>query len=197
ESWCSPTTRLRKCSVSRRPKRSSPRPPRSGSPLSSCSTRTGSHSRWSVCRVAARSRVSAARSRSSATASAPQAKSAGRPSEPRKEEILREMRDRYRPTVDSPQPAARALREETTVFYGDFTPESLRATTRDDHHFELIQALDPQAAIAVPLIARGHTVGAVTLAFAESRRTYEPADVELAEELARRAAFAVDNARLY
>ena len=49
----------------------------------------------------------------------------------------------------------------------------------------------------MPLIARGHTVGAVTLAFAESRRTYEPADVELAEELARRAAFAVDNARLY
>jgi PAS domain S-box-containing protein len=117
--------------------------------------------------------------------------------EPHKEEILRDMRDRYRPTVDSPQPAARALREATTVFYGDFTPESLRATTRDDHHFELIQALDPQAAIALPLIARGHTVGAVTLAFAESRRAYEPADVELAEELARRAAFAVENARLY
>jgi PAS domain S-box-containing protein len=117
--------------------------------------------------------------------------------DPRKETILRELRDRYPPTFDSPQPAARALREGATVFYGDFTPESLRATTRDDDHYELIQALDPQAAIAVPLIAREHTLGAVTLAFAESKRTYEPADVDLAEELARRAAFAVDNARLY
>jgi PAS domain S-box-containing protein len=117
--------------------------------------------------------------------------------EPDKEELLREMRERYRPTVDSPQPAARALREATTVFYGDFTPESLRATTRDEYHFELIKALDPNAAIAVPLIARGHTVGAVTLAFAESKRRYGAADVDLADELARRAAFAVDNARLY
>jgi PAS domain S-box-containing protein len=114
-----------------------------------------------------------------------------------KEGVLREMRDLYRPTVDSPQPAARALREGETVFYGDFTPESLRATTRDDHHYELILKLDPQAAIAVPLIARGQTVGAVTLAFAESKRRYGAPDVDLAQELARRAAFAVDNARLY
>ena len=117
--------------------------------------------------------------------------------EPAKEAILREMRDRYRPTVDSPQPAAHALREGKTVFYGDFTPESLRATTRDDHHYELIRKLEPQAAIAVPLIARDQTVGAVTLAYAESKRLYDEPDVELAEELARRAAFAVDNARLY
>jgi len=117
--------------------------------------------------------------------------------EPSKEAVLREMRERYRPTVDSPQPAAKALREGVTVFYGDFTPESLRATTRDDYHYELIQRLDPHAAIAVPLIARGHTVGSVTLAFAESKRSYDATDVDLAEELARRAAFAVDNARLY
>jgi PAS domain S-box-containing protein len=117
--------------------------------------------------------------------------------EPHKEEILREMRERYRPTVDSPQPAARALREGVTVFYGDFTPESLRETTRDDYHFQLIEQLDPHAAIAVPLIARDRTVGSVTLAFAESKRSYDATDVDLAEELARRAAFAVDNARLY
>ncbi|HEX6490893.1 MAG TPA: ATP-binding protein [Gaiellaceae bacterium] len=114
-----------------------------------------------------------------------------------KEQILRAMRDRYQPTVDSPQPAARALREGETQFFPSFTEEALRATTRDEEHFGLLKQLDPIAAIAVPLVARGHTVGAVTLAWSESKRGYGEMEVELAEELARRAALAVDNARLY
>ncbi len=117
--------------------------------------------------------------------------------DPRKEELLREMRDRYRPTLDSPQPAARALQAGATQFFPEFTPEVLRATTRDDEHFRLISELDPSTAIAVPLVARGHIIGAVTLAWAESKRRYTDRDVELAEELARRAALAIDNARLY
>ena len=117
--------------------------------------------------------------------------------DPKKEQVLREMRSLYRPTLDSPQPAARALRAGTTQLFPEFTPETLRATTKTERHFELISALAPTAAIAVPLVARNHTVGAVTLAWSESNRTYDDADVELAEELARRAALAVDNARLY
>jgi PAS domain S-box-containing protein len=53
------------------------------------------------------------------------------------------------------------------------------------------------SAMIVPLVARGRTLGAITLVSAESGRRYERADLELAEELARRAALAVDNARLY
>jgi PAS domain S-box-containing protein len=117
--------------------------------------------------------------------------------DPHQEDVLREMRARYRPTLDSPQPAALALRKGTTQFFPEFTPELLRATTRDDEHFRLISELDPSAAIAVPLVARGHIIGAVTLAWAESKRRYSDRDVELAEELARRAALAIDNARLY
>jgi PAS domain S-box-containing protein len=117
--------------------------------------------------------------------------------DPTKERILREMRSLYQPTLDSPQPAARALRAAKTQLFPEFTPESLRQTTKDEHHFELVSRLGPTAAIAVPLAARGHIVGAVTLAWAESKRGYGDADVELAEELARRAALAVDNARLY
>src|SRR5919202_1327098 len=49
----------------------------------------------------------------------------------------------------------------------------------------------------VPLVARGRTLGAITLVSAESGRRYGQAELELAEELARRAALAVDNARLY
>ncbi len=51
--------------------------------------------------------------------------------------------------------------------------------------------------MTAPLIARGRVLGAVAFVSAESARTYNPEDLALAEELAQRAALAVDNARLY
>lgn len=113
------------------------------------------------------------------------------------QDALEELRLRYPPSIDSPQPAARALREERPVLFYDFTPDELEATTRDEYHFELMKRLAPQSAIAVPLVARGHTVGAITFAWAKSGRRYTDADLPLAEEIARRAGLAVDNARLH
>ena len=55
-----------------------------------------------------------------------------------------------------------------------------------------------QVGMIVPLVTRGHTLGTITLVVsAESGRQYTEVDLALAEELARRAALAVDNARLY
>jgi len=51
--------------------------------------------------------------------------------------------------------------------------------------------------MVVPLVTRGRTLGAISVVSAESGRRYGEADLQLAEELARRAALAVDNARLY
>jgi PAS domain S-box-containing protein len=67
----------------------------------------------------------------------------------------------------------------------------------DDGHLALIRRLGPISALSVPLLARGRTLGVITLCMAESGRTYTAADLHLAEELGRRAALAVDNARLY
>jgi GAF domain-containing protein len=49
----------------------------------------------------------------------------------------------------------------------------------------------------VPLISGGHTLGAITFVAGESERRYTQTDLNFAQELARRAALAVDNARLY
>jgi K+-sensing histidine kinase KdpD len=49
----------------------------------------------------------------------------------------------------------------------------------------------------VPMVARGRTLGAVSFISAESGRHYGPEDLELAKHLGRRAALAIDNARLY
>ena len=110
---------------------------------------------------------------------------------------LEELRRSYVPALESPQPAAVALRERRPVVFYDFDAASLKATTRDERHYELMEQLGPRSAMALPMIARGHVVGAITFAWAESGRRYTDADLPLAEEIARRAGLAVDNARLH
>lgn len=111
--------------------------------------------------------------------------------------VLEELRHRFPPALESREPAARALREEKPVLIGELTPGSLATSTQDEQHYELAQRLAPSSAIAVPLVARGHIVGAITFVRAESGRRYTAADLPLAEEIARRAALALDNARLH
>ncbi|HZQ98659.1 MAG TPA: ATP-binding protein [Chloroflexota bacterium] len=64
-------------------------------------------------------------------------------------------------------------------------------------HLEILRQIDPKSWMVVPLAARGSVLGAVTFVAAESGRRYGPADLALADDLARRAGLAVDNARLY
>ena len=68
---------------------------------------------------------------------------------------------------------------------------------RDPEHQALLDELGLHSCIAVPLAARGRTLGALTFIAAESRRTYGEADLSFAMDLARRAAVALDNARLF
>lgn len=62
-------------------------------------------------------------------------------------------------------------------------------------HRELLEAVSPKSLIIVPLVARSRTLGTIT--FAATERSFDKDDLSLAEELARRAALAVDNAGLY
>jgi len=73
----------------------------------------------------------------------------------------------------------------------------LLASARDAEHLETLRWLGLASYICVPLVLQGRTFGAITLALGESQRCYGPDDLALAEELARRTAIALDNARLY
>jgi GAF domain-containing protein len=115
---------------------------------------------------------------------------------PEKQALLEELRRRYAPTWDSPQPAARALRSRQTVVFDTIDDDALRRTTRDEDHFELLRKLGPRTAVAVPLFTKGEPIGAITFALAESGRLYGPDDIALAEQVARRAGIALDRARL-
>jgi signal transduction histidine kinase len=110
--------------------------------------------------------------------------------------LVEELRQRYPPHRDSPQPAARVLQSGEALLFPEITDEALEGFSVDEEHLKLMLALRVRSAIAVPLRARGQTLGVLTLASAAPGR-YGQADLELAQEVARRAASAIDNARLY
>ncbi|HEX8847630.1 MAG TPA: PAS domain S-box protein [Pyrinomonadaceae bacterium] len=79
----------------------------------------------------------------------------------------------------------------------EITDEMLKEVARDGGHLEMLRRLGLKSTLCVPLVARGRMLGAITFATAESGRIYDSSDLPLAEDLAHRAATAVDNARLY
>ena len=116
---------------------------------------------------------------------------------PDQQAALDELKERYPPTWDSPQPAAQALREAKPVVIESFDAQRLVDTTYDEGHLELLRILDPRSAVATPLVARGEMLGAITFAWSRSERRYTTSELALIEAIASRAALAVDNARLY
>src|SRR5690606_18291841 len=79
----------------------------------------------------------------------------------------------------------------------DFTDERLREISPNDEYLRALRELEPGSGIALPLIARGHTLGATELVRDRGTPPYEPVDVEYLREFAYRAALSLDNARLY
>ncbi len=122
---------------------------------------------------------------------------AGAHADPAKEPLIRELQRRYPPRWDSPHPSARVLRGGEPWLLSEASDDDVRRSCEDDEHARLVRELGVRSALAVPLVARGRTLGVISLASASPGRRYGRADLELAHELARRAAIAVDNAGLY
>jgi PAS domain S-box-containing protein len=112
-------------------------------------------------------------------------------------EIARLLATEFAPDPFGSHPAASVLRGGRSEMAEEMTEEFLRATTRSDDHYRVVTALGFTSYMCVPLTARGRTLGALTLVSAGSGRRFGPADLALAEELARRAGLALDNARLF
>jgi PAS domain S-box-containing protein len=113
--------------------------------------------------------------------------------DPDKVALALKLQARYPADPEVPE----VLRTGRVEFYPEVTDEMLQAAAIDEEHLELLREIGFTSVILVPMNAREKTLGVVTLVSAESGRRYEEADLDLAEELARRAALAVDNARLY
>ncbi|MGZ8694503.1 MAG: GAF domain-containing protein, partial [Gaiellaceae bacterium] len=118
--------------------------------------------------------------------------------DPAKVAWARELQQRFPPNPDDPRGVANILRTGEPEFMPEIPRELLDAATAEHPELgEVVEQLGLRSWICVPLRARGVTLGALSLVAAESGRVFTEADLELALELANRAAVAVDNARLY
>lgn len=118
-------------------------------------------------------------------------------SDPAKVAFVAELQRRFPARIDDRDGVAKVLRTGQPELYEQMPDTLLEAVAKDDEHLRLMRTLGLRSALIVPLAARGHTLGALTLVWAESQRRYARADLPLMEELGRRAGIALDNARLY
>ena len=117
--------------------------------------------------------------------------------DPEKIRLVQEIEDRWPTSLDSPYGVAAVLRTGQAEFVPEIPESLLLANTVSEEHLRVVRALGLRSYVSVPLVARGKILGALSLVHAESGRRYTAADLALAEELARRAAVAIDNARLF
>jgi serine phosphatase RsbU (regulator of sigma subunit)/anti-sigma regulatory factor (Ser/Thr protein kinase) len=105
--------------------------------------------------------------------------------------------DRYPTDMNAPTGAPNVIRTGNSELYPHIPEELLVAAAVNAEHLGLIQELGISSALIVPLTGRGGTFGAVTMIYAESGGSYGPDDVTFAEDLARRAALAVETAHAF
>jgi PAS domain S-box-containing protein/excisionase family DNA binding protein len=117
--------------------------------------------------------------------------------DPSKEAQPGDVQRRARLDLAGPHPVAEVIRTSRSVFNTPPLDTALASAAQHIEHSPYARALTPTSQIIVPLIARQQVIGALAFERSKSARLYDAADLVLAEEVARRAALAVDNARLY
>ena len=116
---------------------------------------------------------------------------------PHKVRWAHELRRQYPPTLEEDQGLAKVIKTGESEFYPYIPQELIEQQDLDDEQQAILRQIGMRSIIIVPMRARGEIIGGLTLVWSESDRHYTAQDVVFAEELANRAAVAVDNARLY
>ena len=89
------------------------------------------------------------------------------------------------------------LETRERLVVNEVTPACLDSIGPSDEHGRVLVELAPRAIVGLPLIAHGHVVGSMILLRTSQGQPFRARDIELAEEMGRRAAMALDNSRLY
>jgi PAS domain S-box-containing protein len=117
--------------------------------------------------------------------------------EPEKIPLAYQLEERYPRNPQAERGLPHVLRSGRSILDTHIPESRLVENTLSDEHLDLVRSLGYRSSMIVPLVARGRVLGALTFAIADSGRHFSEEDLALAEELGRRAALAVDNARLY
>ncbi len=106
------------------------------------------------------------------------------------------LRDKYPPDRSEPRGLYHVVRTGKSEIYETIPDGLVEQAAVDAEHLRMIRELQMRSALIVPLTVRGRTIGGLTAVWAESNRNYTRSDLGLFEEVARRAALAIDNAML-
>jgi PAS domain S-box-containing protein len=115
--------------------------------------------------------------------------------DPEKAELVRKLRVDYPPTVPT-HPVQVALRTGEAQLIPDLQAEA-KAMAHDTKHARAIRQIGNTSGIVAPLVARGRTLGAISLGTIGGQPRFDESDRTMAVELARRVSLALDNARLF
>jgi serine phosphatase RsbU (regulator of sigma subunit)/PAS domain-containing protein len=117
--------------------------------------------------------------------------------DPSKIVIAEQMRNTYPSSPDDPRGVPNVIRTGEPEVFLEVPEELLVESAHDEKHLAMLREIGLKSAIIAPMKAVGRTLGAITFVISDSARRFDEADVDLATELSRRAATAVENARLY
>ncbi|MEH1958493.1 MAG: AAA family ATPase [Nostoc sp.] len=124
--------------------------------------------------------------------------------DPEKVKLGWELYQRYPIKLDAPGGVPKVLRTGVAEIIAEISDAALVAAmsttgfaNADPEYLRILRELGLKSCIIFPLVARGRIFGAISFVTSESERRYSTADLSLAEDIAHRAAIAIDNARLY
>ena len=111
-----------------------------------------------------------------------------------KVELARALGERYPQPEDAPRGVAHVIRTGKPELYAEIPRELLESAAQDAEHLRIMQQLELKSAMCVPLSAHGRSIGALSFVYAASERRYNAEDLSFAEDVAARAAMAIENA---
>jgi GAF domain-containing protein/anti-sigma regulatory factor (Ser/Thr protein kinase) len=117
--------------------------------------------------------------------------------DPAKIAYAEELQTRYPADPQARTGSREVIRSGKSELYTEIPEGMLAASARDEEHLRVLTELGLRSAIVVPLRGSGETFGAITMVHAESGRRYDSDDLAFAEDIARRAAIAVETARAF
>jgi signal transduction histidine kinase len=117
--------------------------------------------------------------------------------DPAKQNAVRALVRQYEYRVDGPGEVAAVVRTQEPVIVPRLDFASIRGVARTEAIAKLLDEVHPTSFMCVPLVARGRSFGAMSFTMTDSGRTFSHDDLELANEVARRTAVAIDNALIY
>ncbi len=110
---------------------------------------------------------------------------------------LLDLQAKYPSKSDAKSGIFQVMRTGQGEFYPSIPDDAINRMAQDDEHYRILNSLGLHSAMILPLIARGHTQGTITLVWEVSNNSFTEREKQLGLELAQRAALAIDNVRLY